>query len=83
MTSSPVQLPTIPGKVDGIVGWDPLVLQCRSCGVTYEGTGKNRAADIILSGFHFHVCEGRDGIRRCPDCLAAVIAACPNTGRHQ
>ncbi|MFC0626121.1 hypothetical protein [Kribbella deserti] len=70
------QLPTLPGKVEGIVGWDPMVLQCRDCGVTYKGT-RRPATDIILSGFHFHVCEGRDGKRRCPDCLAAVKAACP------
>lgn len=79
----PVQLPTLPGKVDGIVGWGPLVLQCRDCGATYTGTRRNAAADIILSGYRFHICEGRDGGRRCPDCLAAVEAACPNRGRHQ
>lgn len=77
------QLPTLPGKVDGIVGLDPLVLQCRECGVTYEGGRKRIAADIILSGFHFHTCEETGGKRRCPDCLAAVIAACPNQGRHR
>lgn len=75
------QLPTIPGKVDGIVGWDPMVLQCRDCGVTHEGR-RNPATEIILSGFHFHTCEGRNGKRRCPECLAAVEAACPNAGRH-
>lgn len=77
------QLPTLPGKVDGIVGLDPLVLQCRECGTTHNGTRRSIAADIILSGFHFHTCEGQTGTRRCPDCLAAVIAACPNVGRHQ
>lgn len=77
------QLPTTPGKVDGIVGLDPLVLQCRECGITYQGKGHRIAADIILSGFHFHVCEGPTGMRRCPDCLDAAEAACPNRGRHQ
>lgn len=76
------QRPTLPEKVDGIVGWDPLELQCRECGSVFTGERKSRAADIILSGFHFHTCEGRSGIRRCPDCLADVKAACPNKGRH-
>lgn len=70
------QRPTLPGKVDGIVGWDPLELQCRDCGVVYTGE-RNPAADVILSGFHFHRCEGTAGVRRCPSCLAAVKAACP------
>jgi hypothetical protein len=78
-----LQLPTLPGKVDGIVGWDPLELQCRDCGAVYTGSHNRRAADIILSGFHFHTCEGRDGRRRCPECLAAAESACPNVGRHQ
>lgn len=77
------QLPTLPGKADGIVGLDPLVLQCRKCGATYEGSRGRIAADIILSGFHFHTCEGQGAGRRCPDCLAAAIAACPNPGRHR
>ena len=75
------QLPTLPGKVDGIIGLDPLVLQCRSCGVTYTGTRRRIAVDVILSGFHFHGCE-KGGGRKCPDCLAAAEAACPNRGRH-
>lgn len=73
-----LQRPTLPGKVDGIVGWDPLELQCRDCGAVYLGECRRRAADIILSGFHFHGCEGRNGKRRCPTCLAVVTAACPN-----
>lgn len=72
------QMPTLPGKSEGIVGWEPLVLQCRDCGATHVGDRYNPAAEIILSGFHFDGCEGRDGVRRCPDCLAAVTAACPN-----
>lgn len=76
------QLPTLPGKVDGIVGLNPLELQCRACGVTYVGTRRSIAADIILSGFRFHTCEGQGAGRRCPDCLAAVERECPNQGRH-
>lgn len=72
-----LQRETLPGKVDGIVGWNPIELQCRDCGVVHTGT-RNPAAEIILSGFHFHRCEGRGGKRRCPPCLAAVEKACPN-----
>jgi hypothetical protein len=78
-----LQRPTLPGKVDGVVGWDPLELQCRDCGAVYTGSSNRRAADIILSGFHFHICEGRDGKRRCPSCLNTAESACPNLGRHQ
>lgn len=77
------QMPTLPGKAAGIIGMDPLVLQCRDCGTTYTGTRRSVAAYVILSGFHFHVCEGPTGMRRCPDCLAAVEAACPSRGRHR
>lgn len=70
------QLPTIPGKVGGIVGWEPCVLQCRVCGDTTEQDCRSVATFIILSGFHFHICEERKGIRMCPPCLTAAEAAC-------
>lgn len=73
---APVLLPTLPGFVTGIVGVDPLVLQCHDCGVTTTRTERTAAAGIILSGFHFHICEGRSGVRRCPACLSAVRAGC-------
>lgn len=82
-TEQMLQRPTLPGKVDGIVGWDPLEIQCRECGAVFEGHRRSVNADIILSGYLFHTCEGREGIRRCPDCHATVIAACPNRGRHR
>lgn len=71
------QLPTVPGKVSGIVGWEPCVLQCRVCGATVTQDRSGVAAFIILSGFRFHRCEGRDGTRMCPGCLAAAVKACP------
>lgn len=77
------QLPTLPGKVDGIVGWEPCVQQCRECGATATQEGRSAATFIILSGYRFHTCEGRGGGRRCPDCLAAAESACPNTGKHR
>lgn len=77
------QMPTLPGKAEGIVGMEPCVVQCRDCGATATQEGRSLASFIILTGFHFHTCEGRGGKRRCPNCLAAVEAACPNRGRHQ
>lgn len=74
-----IQLPTLPGKTDGIVGWDPLELQCRACGAIYVGKRKSRATDIILSGFHFHThvhTAGEKPVRMCPTCLAKAKAAC-------
>lgn len=73
---SAAQLPTIPGKVDGIVGMDPCVLQCRACGATATQDVRGAGLFITLSGFHFHVCDGRSGLRMCPSCLAAAKAAC-------
>jgi len=72
----PLLLPTVPGKVSGIVSLNPFTLQCADCAATV--TGKRPAATVVLSGFHFHVCEGRGGVRRCPSCLAALKAACPS-----
>lgn len=74
------QQPTVPGKVDGIICTDPLTLQCRDCGSTTAHNGKTpKGLFITLSGYHFHVCEGRTGRRRCPECLAQVKADCENT----
>lgn len=72
-------MPTVEGKVSGIVGLDPMVLQCGDCGATLtQPEGRQIAAFVILSGWHFHVCEGRGGARRCRECLATVKAACPS-----
>lgn len=72
----PLLLPTVPDMVSGIVSLDPFTLQCADCGDT--ASGERPASTVILSGFHFHVCEGRDGVRRCPTCLTAVKKACPS-----
>jgi hypothetical protein len=75
---SAVQLPTLPDCADGIVGWDPVVLQCRECGVLHEGDPKRRPAMvIILARFLFHRCDD-EPVRRCPDCYAKAVADCPN-----
>lgn len=70
-------LPTLKGKVEGIVGWSPLQLQCHDCGSVYTGQNKYPATDVILSGYHFHTCDGPKGYRRCPDCLATSKRLCP------
>jgi hypothetical protein len=74
-------LPTIPGLVTGIVGLNPLRLQCGECGTVTVRTERGVAYGVIASGFHFHTCEGRNGIRRCPDCLARALAACQMSHR--
>lgn len=68
-------LPTLPGKSPGVVGWDPLVLQCFDCRTTYTST-ESGGRGVITSGFFFHTCESGSGKRRCPGCLAKVEAAC-------
>jgi hypothetical protein len=72
-------LPTVEGKVTGIVGLDPLVLQCADCGSTLtQPDQRSVAVFVVTSGWHFHVCEGRQGVRRCRECLARVKAGCPS-----
>lgn len=72
----PEQLPTLPGKVDGIVGLNPLVLQCRVCGATHTDDRKSIATAVILSGSGFHTCDAPGGVRHCRDCLEAAEAKC-------
>lgn len=77
-TAALPQMPTVEGKAEGIVSLDPLTLQCRDCGVTTEQPAdRGIALFVILSGFHFHTCEGPTGVRRCPPCLEVVRSACP------
>jgi len=68
-------LPTVPGKVRGIVGLDPLRLQCGDCGVTHEQCTRSVAACIITAGFNFHTCEV-DSPRRCPECTVRALTEC-------
>lgn len=74
----PIQYPTLPDHVDGIIGLDPLRLQCRDCGAIHEQCHKNANACQLTAGYLFHHCDAPDGIRRCPECLAVAKAACPN-----
>lgn len=72
-----LQQPTIPGKVDGIIGWDPCVLQCRECGETATQDRRSVATFIILANFKFHLHEPEPR-RLCPSCMDAVRDACEN-----
>lgn len=72
----PLLWPTLPGRVQGIVGEDPWVVQCSDCGNT--ATDSKIWTLVGMWGWKFHTCEGRDCVRRCPDCLVAVVAACPS-----
>lgn len=74
----PTLYPTVLDAAPGIIAWDPMRLQCQQCGAIHEQCRASQATCIILSGYHFHGCEHPDGIRYCPDCLAAAVAACPN-----
>lgn len=67
--------PTLPGKVRGIIGMDPLKLQCGDCGVIHEQCTRNVAVCIMTAGFEFHRCE-TDSPRRCPSCMVRALAEC-------
>lgn len=71
----PALLPTLPGKVRGIVGWEPLRLQCGDCGTIHEQCSRSVAACIITAGFQFHTCEA-GAPRRCPECLVRALTDC-------
>lgn len=46
-------MPTLPGKATGIVGVDPMVLQCHDCGATLtQPPGRTVAVFIVTSGWH-------------------------------
>lgn len=65
----PVQLPTLPGRVDGIVSLDPPKVQCRSCGVIAEGRPGKLAFLVLTCRILFHVADGRTR-RLCAECRA-------------
>lgn len=73
--------PTLPGKAPGIVGYDPLKMQCGDCGAIHEQCTRSVGACILMAGFEFHTCEtdtrgpGDNG-RRCPECLVRVLSDC-------
>ena len=48
----PLLLPTLPGKVAGIVSEDPPTVQCQDCAATQSGTWHRIIAGA--DGFHFH-----------------------------
>ena len=47
----PLLLPTVPGKVHGIVSLDPPTIRCDGCG--HEATGRTLAMVVRYSGIEF------------------------------
>lgn len=83
---TPIQHPTAPGSVRGIIARDPITLQCRDCGAIMCPLPRHNVnLAIIVCGWHFHPHEGRETTpRRCAGCLAKVRSECDqcrNDGR--
>lgn len=57
-------LPTVPGKVHGIVSLDPLTIQCDGCGFLATGVAVMTTCGII---FHRYL-HDKDPRRLCTDC---------------
>lgn len=82
---APVQRPTLPGMVEGIVSLDPLTIQCRGCGVV-DTSGSLRVREdrvamvIILSSIRFHstvwTTGHTDNPRLCRACRQARGCQC-------
>ncbi len=76
----PLPLPTVPGKVHGIVSMDPVTVQCDGCGLRLtwrdlvERSGGRYTTDrpglvIICGGIDFNPrLAGVDDRRLCRDC---------------
>ena len=60
-------LPTLDGKAEGIVGWDPMKVQCCDCHRTMTGP-------IKILVLQWAVNNRRSGLpgRRCADCWLAL-----------
>jgi hypothetical protein len=73
--------PTVEGMARGIIGVDPIVLQCGECGDTLTQDRDGIAAFIILARWNFCGMENdrqqrTQGPRRCRDCMAAHARDC-------
>jgi hypothetical protein len=76
-----VQLPTPPGRVDGIVSLDPPQVQCRGCGVIAEGRPGKLALLVMTCGIHFHLGDGREQ-RLCAECRSGCTCTTCRGGRR-
>ena len=81
--------PTVAGCAAGIIARDEhgFTQQCGDCGrvnVVRPLVSGDRSLWLGLraSGAGFHLCEGQPWRRRCPDCLADTLAACPDADHH-
>lgn len=65
-----VALPTLPGKVHGIVGKEPFEIQCDECLVVRSGTSKAPNVQIILVDITFNPRRYPSGDKRrlCHEC---------------
>lgn len=59
-------LPTVPGRVHGIVSLNPPTVQCDGCGRTH--TDRTLALAVLQSGIQFHPPGVDDDRRLCRDC---------------
>lgn len=78
MNELPILYPTLPGKAPGIIGWEPLRMQCGDCGAIHEQCHRSVGACILTAGYEFHTCEP-GAPRRCPACLARALTECGST----
>ena len=67
----PIILPTVPGRVEGIVSLDPPMVQCQGCGATYAG--RTLGLTVLRSNILFH--QHRSP-RLCKACRLALNCDC-------
>lgn len=65
----PMLLPTLPGKVDGIVSEDPPTVQCQDCAATKSGNWYQIIGGA--EGFRFHQWSDGTNPRLCKPCRIA------------
>lgn len=64
MSAQPQVLPTLPGKVHGIVGTDPWTIQCDGCLCTWS----HEHLILVVHKAEFNPRDKWDDRRLCDDC---------------
>ena len=79
----PLILPSLPGHLDGVIGLDPVRLQCQECGRV--GEGRTALAAIYDGGLHYHRSAWPDGTnpRLCRECRLARGCSCDQCRRER
>lgn len=68
------QRPTLVGYTDGIVGVDPMEVQCRECGhIETQPEESSAGVFILMCGMRFCTI---DKVRRCRGCRATHTPDC-------